>query len=305
MADETSQAASDDRQLDPDPLAPVRLRYADWLELDPDRVLDDREEDPAQIRAMQLILRLERHRTPSWHAALRLAAGGAARLCLDPRVASDPLWNHAIADYAGRHIRKVTRRARGAQWEATADLAGITVREGDQVREGDAVGDEIPAQEGIGVSPTEVRVLLPGLTSALDKRVAKLQVGGTDAPVDAEPAGPIGDDVLAVWIPPEPVMTLGKTMAQAGHAGMIAAALLVADNPELLRSWFDAGCPVDVRRADEQLWKQLSSAVTSPSTGWHDERLLAVRDAGFTEIAPGTVTVIARAPLTSRVGPVS
>jgi len=245
------------------------------------QVLEDRDEDPAQIRAMQLILRMERGRPPSWHAALRLAAGGAARLCLDPRVSSDPSWNAAIADYAGGHIRKVTRRARGAQWAATAELPGITAVEGEP--------DDADA--------TEVRVLLPGLVGEVDKRVSKLQVGGTDAPVDAEPGEPVRDDVLAVWIPPEPVMTLGKTMAQAGHAGMIAAALLVADAPDRLINWQDDGCPVDVRRADDEQWQRLSAAVRGPAAGWQQERLLAVRDAGFTEIAPGTITVIARAPI--------
>ena len=31
---------------------------------------------------------------------------------------------------------------------------------------------------------------------------------------------------LQVWLAPTPAMTLGKAMAQAGHAGMIAVALL-------------------------------------------------------------------------------
>ncbi len=260
--------------LSPDPLAPLRARYAGWLQLDVDEVVEDREEDPDQIRAMQLILRMERDRTPSWHAALRLAAAGAARICLDPRVGTDPGWNQAVGDYATGHIRKVTRRARGAAWQATADLPGITLADGD----------------------TEVRVMLPGLVAGLDKRIAKLQVGGTDAPVDEPPDHESDTDELLVWLPPEPVMTLGKAMAQAGHAGMIAAALMAASEPAALQRWWDAGCPVDARRADPDQWQRLAVAVTDPRAAWQQDRLLAVRDAGFTEIAPGTVTVIARAP---------
>lgn len=239
-----------------------------------DEVLDDRDEDPDQIRAMQLILRMERDRPPSWHAALRSAAAGAARVCLDPRVGTDPEWARAVAEYAAGHIRKVTRRGRGAPWSATADLPGVTLTDGG----------------------TEVRVLLPGLVSQLDKRVAKLQVGGTDAPIDEPPPGEPSSGVLRVWVPAEPVMTLGKTMAQAGHAGMIATALLSADAPDVLGVWAEAGCPADVRRADDQQWRHLRSALADPQRGWAEDRLLAVRDAGFTEIAPGTVTVIARAP---------
>ena len=254
-------------------LEPLRTRYAYWLGLDEDQVLDDRDEDPDQIRAMQLILRMERNRTPSWHAALRLAASGAARICLDDRVRTDPDWRAAISAYARGHIRKVTRRGRGAQWEATADLPQLTVQDGE----------------------TEVRVMLPGLVSELDKRVSKLQVGGTDAPVDEPPAAEPDELTLQVWVPPEPVMTLGKTMAQTGHAGMIAAALL-ADDHDALQRWNDAGCPSDVRRASRDQWQSLTERLADPLGGWQQDRLLAVRDAGFTEIAPGTVTVIARAP---------
>ncbi|GAB3927639.1 hypothetical protein GCM10011575_10440 [Microlunatus endophyticus] len=265
-----------------DTLAPLRSRYAYWLGLDTGEVLDDRDENPDQIRAMQLILRMERDRIPSWHAAVRLAASGAARLCLDPRIDTDPTWRRAISDYAAGHIRKVTRRGRGAQWEATADLPGLTLSDGD----------------------TEVRVLLPELVSRLDKRVAKLQVGGTDAPVDQPPAGAPDGDALRVWVPEEPVMTLGKTMAQTGHAGMIAAALLAGGDPggdpgqesTPLQRWYARGCPVDAHRADARTWQELSSLVADPAAGWRNHRALAVRDAGFTEIAPGTVTVIAVAP---------
>lgn len=257
-----------------DPLAPLRARYAYWLGLDADQVLDDRDEDPARIRAMQLILRMERDRTPSWHAAVRMAASGAARICLDPRVGTDPAWHAAVSAYAAGHIRKVTRRGRGAQWEATAALPGISLADGD----------------------IEIRVLLPGLVSELDKRVAKLQVGGTDAPIDEPPITGPEAGALRVWLPGEPVMTLGKTMAQTGHAGMIAAALLTADDPTALRTWYAAGCPVDARRADQQTWHRLTSMIAEPASGWDDHGLLAVRDAGFTEIAAGTVTVIAAWP---------
>ncbi|HEY9293031.1 MAG TPA: aminoacyl-tRNA hydrolase [Microlunatus sp.] len=255
-------------------LEPLRARYAHWLGLDVDQVLDDRDEQPDQIRAMQLILRMERDRTPSWHAALRLAAAGAARICLDSRVRTDPDWRAAISTYTGGHIRKVTRRGRGAQWEATAELPGITLQDGE----------------------TEVRAMLPGRVVELDKRVSKLQVGGTDAPVDEPPAAAPTDDTLQVWVPPEPVMTLGKTMAQTGHAGMIGAALLAGDDPQTLQKWSAAGCPTDARRASPDQWRSLTERLVDPADGWRRHRLLAVRDAGFTEIAPGTVTVIARAP---------
>src|ERR1700712_4343232 len=198
-------------------LAPLRARYAHWLQLDADQVLTDRDEAADDIRALQLILRMERDRPPSWHTALAMAASASAAICLDPRAEPGGEWHEAVRDYCAGHIRKVTRRGRGAQWVAIAELPGITLTHGD----------------------TEVRALAPGGVQDLDKRVSKLQVGGTDVEPDQPP---VGDDetALQIWLPPTPVMTLGKAMAQTGHAGMIAAALLVGDQARL-QAWIDAG----------------------------------------------------------------
>ena len=229
---------------------------------------------------MQLVLRMERQDPPSWHRAMRAAVTGAASICLDPRSQPGGEWFDAVRDYCVGHIRKVTRRARGAHWVAAQDLPGVTVE----------------------VAGTQVRVLLPGLVSELDPRISRLQVGGTDVPVDPEPERPSPTrvlpptDVLQVWTPTEPVMTLGKAMAQAGHAGMIAAALLADADQAALRGGRTDGCPAVVRRSAPAHWAGLLDAVADERRGWASERLLAVRDAGFTEIAAGTVTAIAAAP---------
>jgi peptidyl-tRNA hydrolase len=256
-------------------LAPLRERYAHWLQLDAQQVLDDRDEAAQDIRAMQLVLRMERADPPSWHRALAAAATGAAAICIDDRSAPGGPWHDAIRDYCRGHIRKVTRRARGAHWLAAQDLPGITVE----------------------LAGTQVRVLVPGLVSELDPRISRLQVGGTDVPPD-DPPPPLPEPGagLAVLLAAGTSMTLGKAMAQAGHAGMIAVALLAGDDQTTLGRWRAAGCVAGARQASAVEWAALTAELADDSSAWRDQRLLAVRDAGFTEVDPGTVTVIARAP---------
>ena len=254
-------------------LVPLRDRYVHWLNLDPAQVREDREEAAQDVRAMQLVLRMERTDPPSWHRALAAAAIGAAALCVDPRSEPGGEWHQAIAEYCQGHIRKVTRRARGAHWVAAQELPGITV----------------------DIDGTQVRALVPGRVTELDPRISRLQVGGTDVEPD-EPSGESDGSALGIWLLPGPVMTLGKAMAQAGHAGMIAVALLAGDDQASLRAWTARGCPATARRSSADEWGRLSAALGDQQGAWRVNRLLAVRDAGFTEVAPGTVTVIARAP---------
>jgi peptidyl-tRNA hydrolase len=254
-------------------LDPLAERHRRWLQMSADEVAADRQEIVEDDRAMPLILRMERDDPPVWSAALVASCRAATALCLDERAEPGGQWHPALADYLAGHIRKVTRRARAGHWTAVDDLPGITVR----------------------AESTEVRALLPGPVADLDKRVSRLQVGGTDVPIDLT-AGELGEPpagALLLAIPAGVPMTTGKLMAQTGHAGMIAAALLAASEPGTLNRWRDAGLPVEVRLVALHSWQRLLKRAGT-GDGW-DERLVAVRDAGFTEIDPGTITVIADA----------
>ncbi|HOZ60374.1 MAG TPA: aminoacyl-tRNA hydrolase, partial [Nakamurella multipartita] len=252
-----------------------------WLGMDAAQVLADRDEAAHDIRAMQLILRMERATPPSWHRAVALAAAGATALCLDERSAPGGEWHDAVAAYVRGHIRKVTRRARGAHWAAAQELPGLTLE----------------------ADGTQVRVLVPGPVVELDPRIGRLQVGGTDVPPDVPPDEPgAASGALRLWIPEALPMTVGKAMAQAGHAGMICAALLARDDAppadrERLAGWREAGFPVTVRRVDAAQWARLAPPVArDQDLAWRTEGRLAVRDAGFTEVEPGAITIIATRP---------
>ncbi|HEX5120642.1 MAG TPA: peptidyl-tRNA hydrolase [Pseudonocardiaceae bacterium] len=222
--------------------------------------------EPEQVRAMPVILHIERTEPPSRTALLEAAAAAAVLVCVDPRSAPEGEWYDEVLAWTSGRIRKVARRARGAHWSAVGELPGRTVRVGD----------------------AEARALVPGLVAETPRGVSRLQISGSELPAD-EP-GPVPTGIPVLWLNPGVTMTAGKAAAQVGHGSMLLAAML-ADAE--LASWADAGCPCAVRVASGALWGELCTP-EEPSVVWRRSRAVAVRDAGFTEVAPGTVTVVAR-----------
>ncbi|MGB7797031.1 MAG: peptidyl-tRNA hydrolase, partial [Pseudonocardiaceae bacterium] len=156
----------------------------------------------------------------------------------------------------------VSRRARGAHWVAVTELPGITI-------------------ENAGA---QVRALVPCQVAETPRAVTRLQVGGTD--VVQDDAGPPPDGLPVLWLPQQPVMTVGKAAAQVGHATMLLAALLAADGRAAeLDCWATAGYRCAVRTASAHQWSMLAVG-EQPERAWRERGILAVSDAGFTEVAP-------------------
>ncbi|SDP84846.1 Peptidyl-tRNA hydrolase [Actinopolyspora xinjiangensis] len=262
-------------------LNPLTERYTSWLSL-PDRsTADTSEENPDDVVLMPMVLRIERSTPPARTALLEAAASAAVAVCLDPRSGQGGPWHEAVSGWVDGRIRKVTRRARGSHWRAVTELPGITVT----------------------VGGAEVRALLPARVADMPRELTRLQISGSELPADEPGAPPEGRPVL--WLNPHVGMTAGKAAAQVGHATMILAALLHGDTRRAdavgehaegeLRRWHDAGFPCAVRTPDAETWRELLPG-DDPASAWRDRGVAAVRDAGFTEIDPGTVTVLARWP---------
>ncbi|MEU6642023.1 peptidyl-tRNA hydrolase [Saccharomonospora sp. NPDC046836] len=245
-------------------LEPLAGRYASWLGLSAEQTAVP-DAPPDQVRAMPVVLRMEKAEPPSRTPLLEAAATAALAVCLDERAAEGGEWHEPVRTWLAGHIRKVARRARGAHWRAVQDLPGVTVE----------------------VAGAQARALLPCRVADLPKEVARLQVSGSDLPLD-EP-GPAPADLPRLLLNPEITMTVGKAAAQVGHGTMLLAALLDKDD---LASWRDRGFRCAVRPATPAEWARLYP--TDPAAAWRDRTVVVVRDAGYTEIAPGTVTVLAQ-----------
>ncbi|MFF7733407.1 peptidyl-tRNA hydrolase [Streptomyces sp. NPDC007984] len=219
--------------------------------------------DEAPQFVLPLVVRIEKAEPPARTDALETAARAVLTILADERSAGEGEWAEAMRDWQDARIRKVVRRARGAEWRRAGALPGITVT---------------------GAS-AEVRVFPPVPLDGWPKDLARLQVSGTDLddpqpPVAADPAAPV------LWLNPGLGMSAGKAMAQAGHAAQLAWWEL---SGEQRSAWRDAGFPLAVRTAEATRWPELTGL-----------GLPLVRDAGFTEIAPGSCTVVADHPALRR-----
>ncbi|MEO3872993.1 peptidyl-tRNA hydrolase [Nonomuraea sp. B12E4] len=212
----------------------------------------------SELYVLPLVVRIERASLttapPERTDAMEAAAMAVLSLLDDPGE-----WAAELRAWqASGHIRKVVRRARGAEWRRAAALPGRTVQH----------------------RTAEVRVFPPVPLDDWPRDLARLQVSGTEL-TDTGPPPPAEPPVL--WANPGLAMSAGKAMAQAGHAAQLA---WWASDAAERAAWRAGGLAVSVRTAATR--GDFDALVTAG--------LPVVRDAGFTEIEPGSCTFVAEAP---------
>ncbi|GAA1501089.1 peptidyl-tRNA hydrolase [Streptomyces synnematoformans] len=238
---------------------------------------------------LPLVVRIERGSPPARTDALQTAARAVLLLLADERAAGDGPWARAVRDWQDARIRKVVRRARGAEWRRAEALPGITVTSEAAEAAGRPVGEAGTPGEA-GAAPdvpgaAAVRVFPPVPLDGWPQDLARLQVSGTDL-ADPAPPPPAPPGVPVLWLAPDLGMTAGKAMAQAGHGAQLAWWELSDDDRA---AWRAAGFPLAVRTPGPAHWAELTAS-----------GLPVVRDAGYTEIAAGSCTVVADHPALHR-----
>lgn len=285
------------------------------------RILDGRDGEfadrPETIQALPLVLRLEKTAQPPRDRLLAAAARACAALCFDERVATDPFWARPYSNWIDARVRKVARRARASKWELVQRVPGVTMVEMD--RDGREVAS--------------ARAFLPSPVNDVDPVLNKLQITGADLPVDINDEVPVplsqaalaahgnalgpngqpdaGDSAqragsvpvpghVVIYVDASLEMTVGKAAAQVAHGSQLMGAILSED---LSGQWKSAGFPLEVREVSGARFSQLRQRVMEAEDlsqvrwitrcGGDTQPMVVLQDAGHTEVAPGSATVIA------------
>jgi peptidyl-tRNA hydrolase len=214
---------------------------------------------------MYLVVRQD---TPASAPELLLAAAQATMRCVELFEDSDA-WRGAFIAWRERSFRKVTLRAKGAAWS------------------------KLDALDAGGAGPAGdvfVRALPPRLRSECGPLLRSLQVFNPPSsplsPGDAPPPDAAAPS-MGFAINPGAPMSPGKQMAQVAHAVLMCAWSPWATDPryaDAFSRWKAAGYPC--RFLPPSSWALLHETADG----------VVVRDAGLTEVDPGTETVLAVPP---------
>jgi peptidyl-tRNA hydrolase len=153
------------------------------------------------------------------------------------------------------------------------------------LRASDVEFAQVQAEEPCAVSGDWLLCLPPRRRSERSSLLEALQPF-TDAPRPREATRTEGSPRMLYVIRPAVMRTAGKAMAQAGHAAQMSVEEHGEQYTERFDAWREAGRPGELATAGDEDWERLKN----------NPEAVTVTDAGHTQVAPGTETVIAVVP---------
>jgi peptidyl-tRNA hydrolase len=153
---------------------------------------------------------------------------------------------------------------------------------------------QVADAEPCAVQRDNLLCLPPRLRSGRSPLLAALRPF-TDAPRPKDEPAPLPDETprMRYAIRPGVMRTAGKAMAQAGHAAIMCVERFGQDHESRFDAWRKAGRRGELMIASDEQWERLK----------RDPEAVVVSDAGHTQVAPGTETVIALVPTTRAARP--
>ncbi|MDX2973864.1 hypothetical protein [Kribbella solani] len=99
---------------------------------------------------LTMVVRVEKNARPAQTDALETAARAVLAILADERSVGEGEWAEAMTDWQDHQIRKIVKRARGAEWRRTENVPGITM-----------IGTSAGADSPDEVNAAQVRVFPP------------------------------------------------------------------------------------------------------------------------------------------------
>jgi peptidyl-tRNA hydrolase PTH2 len=194
-------------------------------------------------------------------------AGAAAVACVRT-FADDPAFADALAAWRPRPGKVCLRARTAGQWHQV-------------LAEPHAMAGKADGEAAVALPPRPrsqrgpLLERLQAMSSALEPAAATADAGDER-------------DAVTYLLNPAAPMSSGKSIAQVAHAAVMAA------DGGRVEGWVAAGCPA----------RTLAPGPAAFAACAHGAlRVACVQDAGLTEVAPGTMTVVALAPSPARTLP--
>jgi peptidyl-tRNA hydrolase len=205
--------------------------------------------------AMNIIVRLEKTNIPTDLQVKKAIAIAIAEFFASEK--AQTTWLPLIKEWLDGRIRKITKRARGSEWEkVVSNVEGFHYnKDGVEI----FIAPPCPVEE----TPSEIK---------------KLQVSGLDLEKETLPEVEAMPNTLYISVNPNLEMSTGKSLAQVAHAVQVA---IFRAQEDRMQAWQEAGMPMQIIS-----WKQFNEM----QEWFQIKDVIEIHDAGFTEIEAGSLT---------------